>query len=61
MRVKVIRAFVDKKTGRGYNEGETYEADATRAAELHKAGFTTKPPATKRTRAKAVKNDESDK
>lgn len=45
MRVEVIRAFVDKETGQGYNVGDTYETqDDTRIAELYKGGFVAKPP-----------------
>ena len=54
MRVKVIRAFVDKETGQGYNDGDHYEtSDAGRVAELHEAGFLSKPPAVKAPAKKA--------
>ena len=54
MRVKVIRAFVDKETGQGYNDGDHYEtSDAGRAAELHEAGFLSKPPSMKAPAKKA--------
>lgn len=54
MRVKVIRAFVDKETGQGYNDGDHYEtSDAGRASELHEAGFLSKPPAVKAPAKKA--------
>ena len=54
MRVKVIRAFVDKETGQGYNDGDHYEtSDAGRAAELQEAGFLSKPPSMKAPAKKA--------
>ena len=57
MRVKVIRAFVDKETGQGYNDGDHYETyetpDASRASELHEAGFLSKPPSMKAPAKKA--------
>lgn len=54
MRVKVIRAFVDKETGQGYNDGDHYEtSDAGRVAELHEAGFLSKPPSMKAPAKKA--------
>ena len=54
MRVKVIRAFVDKETGQGYNDGDHYEtSDVGRAAELHEAGFLSKPPSVKAPAKKA--------
>lgn len=44
MRVTVIRAFVDKETGQGYNIGEDYEnADVMRVTDLYEAGFLSKP------------------
>lgn len=65
MRVKVIRAFVDKETGQGYNVGDHYEnADAERVTSLYEAGFVERPKelkvsakeaAAKRTRKAASK------
>jgi len=43
MRVKVLRAFIDKTTGRGYGIGEDYEAGQARLMALHKSGFVSKP------------------
>ena len=54
MRGKVIRAFVDTATGQGHNDGDNYEtSDAGRVAELHEAGFLSKPPAVKAPAKKA--------
>lgn len=84
MRVDVLKAFIDKETGQGYNVGGTYSSDSdVRLTALANLGYTSKPPVSnlrsvrvnvdesaeakaakapaKRTRAKAVKNDESDK
>lgn len=53
MRVQVIRAFVDKKTGQGYNAGSQYETeDAARVTELHMQGFTAAPATVNKAPAK---------
>ena len=57
MRVEVIRAFIDKVTGQGYNEGSTYESEDTkRLQELFDKGYTARPP--RKTRAKATEKVE---
>lgn len=54
MRVNVIRAFIDKKTGQGYNAGSVYETDdAARAQGLYKSGFVTAPSVEKKAKAPA--------
>lgn len=44
MRVTVIRAFVDKESGQGYNVGDAYESEnLVRVRALANLGFTEKP------------------
>lgn len=54
MRVQVVRAFIDKITGQGYNDGSTYESEDTqRLQELYDGGYTSRPPAKKRAKPTA--------
>lgn len=53
MKTKVLRAFIDRETGTGYNAGDTYESSASgRLDELAAGGYieviaprSKKPPA----------------
>lgn len=39
MKTKVLKSFFDKNTGIGYKEGETFEGEDERIAELAQQGF----------------------
>ena len=55
MKCKVISPYTDRITDDVHFAGETVELKAARATELAEGGFVEKPPAPKRTRAKAKK------
>jgi hypothetical protein len=45
MKIKVVRAFIDRHTGRPYNPGYVYESnDLDRVAELQEAGYLERIP-----------------
>lgn len=39
MKARVIRAFIDKKTGKPYNAGTVFEGTSARLKELASKGF----------------------
>lgn len=54
--MRVIKAFVDKDTGKGYSTGGMYESkDSKRIAFLYEQGFISKP---KKTGKKTKKDGE---
>ncbi|OLN21900.1 hypothetical protein BTO30_12440 [Domibacillus antri] len=57
MKCLVLQTFIDKESGKGYYEGDTYESsDSKRVAFLVKEGFLGKPPNKAQEKKETAKN-----